>query len=243
MMMKTRLKAEINRMMAPLGMQVLPLSQSPRAESLFALLERHNIAPRTVFDIGVAEGTPWLYHAYPDAHYHLIDPTHESLPYMMQLSERLDAEVHNCAMGDIDAMQTIFVRKSIDESTLFEEIGKADVRDEYEVPIRRFDSLIADFDRPALVKIDVQGAELAVIRGMGERILEVDAFIIETSTIATIKSGPEFSELFSLMREKGHVVFDIAGLRRRPLDGALAQMDVVFVRDDSPLRADRRWAS
>ncbi|MBX7435576.1 FkbM family methyltransferase [Mycobacterium sp. Y57] len=242
-MIKARLKAEINRMVAPLGLQVLRLSQSPRPESLFNLLERHKIAPRTVFDIGVAEGTPWLYHAYPNAHYHLIDPTRESMPFMQQWAKHLDAEVHNCAMGDADTQQTIFVRKSIDESTLYEEIGKADVREKYEVPVRRFDSLIADFESPALAKIDVQGAEIAVIRGMGDRIHEIDVFIIETSTIATIKSGPELSELLSLMHDKDYVVFDIVGLRRRPLDGALAQMDVVFVRSDSSLRADRRWAS
>lgn len=29
----------------------------------------------------------------------------------------------------------------------------------------------------------------------------------------------------------------------RPLDGALAQLDVAFARDDGPLRADHRYAT
>jgi hypothetical protein len=36
-------------------------------------------------------------------------------------------------------------------------------------------------------------------------------------------------------------IYDIISLRRRPLDGALAQIDLVFVPDKSPLRSDHRW--
>lgn len=243
MTVKSFLKTEINRLMAPLGLQVLPVSQSPRCENLFALLSEHLIEPRTVFDIGVAEGTPWLYQAWPTAHYYLVDPTHESKPHMQRLKTRLDAEILNIALGEQESEQTVYVRPKIDESTLYEEVGEAEVATSYKVPVRRFDAVVSSFERPALAKIDVQGAEIDVIRGMGERISEIDVFIIETSTIATIKAGPEFAELFELMHEKGFVVFDITGLRRRPLDGALAQMDVVFVRQDSPLRADKRWAA
>jgi hypothetical protein len=38
-------------------------------------------------------------------------------------------------------------------------------------------------------------------------------------------------------------VADIIGLKRRPLDGATAQVDLLFVPETAPLRADRRWAS
>lgn len=241
--MRSRVKAGLNRLAAPLGVQVLPLGQSPRVETFFDLLVRHHLVPRTVFDIGVAEGTPWLYQAFPQAHYFLIDPTRESLPYMKRLQMRLDADILNLALGDTDSRQMMLVRDKIDESTLYEEIGRTDVvARRYEVDVRRFDSAIDGFERPALCKIDVQGAETAVIRGMGERVAEIDFFIIEASTIATQAASPEFAELFALMQLRGFVVFDIIGLRRRPLDGALAQMDVVFVREDSPLRADKRWA-
>jgi hypothetical protein len=45
------------------------------------------------------------------------------------------------------------------------------------------------------------------------------------------------------MGEHGFVVADIIGLKRRPLDGATAQLDLLFVPETAPLRADRRWAS
>ncbi|MEN3793297.1 hypothetical protein [Fulvimarina sp. MAC3] len=43
------------------------------------------------------------------------------------------------------------------------------------------------------------------------------------------------------MEEQGFVIYDISGMTRRPLDKTLAQVDVVFVREESALRTDRRW--
>jgi hypothetical protein len=110
------------------------------------------------------------------------------------------------------------------------------------VPLRRFDKLFGAFERPALCKIDVQGAEMMVLAGLGDRIAEIDVFIVETSTIATVKGGAEMAEVIGFMQARGFVVADIVGMKRRPLDGATAQVDLMFVRQDAPLRADRRWA-
>ena len=66
------------------------------------VLQRLGFEPATVFDIGVGFGTWSLYRAFPDAHYVLIDPTPESLPYMQKIAQRLEAEVHPVALGDHD---------------------------------------------------------------------------------------------------------------------------------------------
>ena len=58
------------------------------------------------------------------------------------------------------------IRADIQGSTLLEEVGPRDfLRFDY-VPMRRFDRLFTSFARPALCKIDVQGAELMVLEGM-----------------------------------------------------------------------------
>ena len=108
--------------------------------------------------------------------------------------------------------------------------------------MNRFDTLFPAIDRPALAKIDVQGAEMMVLRGMTGRLREIDALIVETSTIATVKGGAEVADVVCFMRDHGFVVADVLGLKRRPLDDATAQLDLLFVPKDSPLRADRRWA-
>lgn len=221
----------------------LARSPTPSWAASLALLKRAGLAPRTVFDIGVAFGTPELYRAFPDAHYMLVDPTPESVVYMNRIARRLDAEVFNLALGEEDGALEIEVRADLMGSTFYEEVGPARAVRRERVAVRRFDGLFGAFARPALAKIDVQGAELAVLRGMGSRIAELDAVLVETSTLATVKGGPELDELIAFMRGKGFVAFDVVGMARRPLDGALAQIDMLFVPQNSALRADRRWSA
>jgi FkbM family methyltransferase len=201
------------------------------------------LLPRTIFDVGVAFGTFELYREFPDAFYYLVDPTPESLRYMRQLSRQLDCKVLNVALSDHDGEMEIEVRADIQGSTFFEEVGPCEVLRRETVTVRRFDTVIGNFERPALAKIDVQGSELAVLDGMGQRIRDLDVIIAETSTLATIKGGPELYDLVAFMKARGFVAFDVLGYARRPLDHAMAQIDVLFVPDGSPLRHDRRWAA
>jgi FkbM family methyltransferase len=199
--------------------------------------------PATVFDIGVAFGTYDLYRAFPDAFYHLIDPTLESLHYMKRLACELRCDVHRVALGDRDGETTIEIRRDIQAATLCDDLTPREVMRRDTVPLRRFDTLIGRFDRPALCKIDVQGAELMVLQGMTGRISEIDVFVIETSTLSSLKQGVELHDIVHFMHGCGFHVADILSLVRRPLDGATAHVDLMFVPQASALRADRRWAA
>jgi len=214
----------------------------PSWEQSFRVLAHYGFHPRTVFDIGVAYGTYGLYRAFPDAYYHLIDPTPESLRYMNLLSRQLRCEIHQTALGHRNGEVEIEIRPDIQAATLLEDVGEREILRRDRVPMRRFDSLIDGIEQPALCKIDVQGAELMVLEGMTGRLDSIDALIVETSTIASLKDGPEVHDVVHFMHEHGFVVADIVGMARRPLDGATAQLDVLFVPEDSALRHDRRWA-
>jgi FkbM family methyltransferase len=196
----------------------------PSWEQSFRVLSHHGLRPATVFDIGVAYGTYELYRAFPDAHYHLIDPTRESLHHMRLLSRQLRCDIHAVALGNRDGETTIEIRPDIQAATLLEDVTPREIVRHDRVPLRRFDSLIGEIARPALAKIDVQGAELMVLEGMTGRMASMDAVV-------------------RFMHDHGFVVADIVGLTRRPLDGATAQLDLLFLPEqDSPVRRDRRWS-
>jgi hypothetical protein len=51
----------------------------------------------------------------------------------------------------------------------------------------------------------------------------------------------EVAEVLGFLRDRGFVLADVLGLKRRPLDCATAQLDLLFLPESSSLRADRRW--
>ena len=98
-------------------------------------------------------------------------------------------------------------------------------------------------DSADFIKIDVQGYELEVLRGGKETLTKAQAILIELSLIEINAGAPLLDEALSFMKAAGFVAYDILEIHRRPLDGAMNQIDVLFVREESLLRADKRhWA-
>jgi FkbM family methyltransferase len=207
-------------------------------------LTKFGLVPVTVFDIGVAFGTWELYKMYPEAHYHLIEPAKEGWPYMEKIQRYMKgrAELHFIALSDHDGMANFAIHKDLLGSSMMTDFNdKANVVRFDTVPMRRFDHMFPKFRTPALVKIDVQGAELMVLRGMEGVIDKVAAVIVETSTLSTVKDGPEVRDIISLMSEYDFVLADVMGMLRRPLDDMTAQLDLLFIPNNAGQRRNRQW--
>jgi hypothetical protein len=105
---------------------------------------------------------------------------------------------------------------------------------------RRLDSIITDLVGPTLLKIDTQGYELEVLKG-GLTILPlIDAIILEVAIIEINEGAPLLDEVLVYLKDIGFVTFDIVELHRRPLDKALNQIDILFIRENSSLLSDKR---
>ena len=107
------------------------------------------------------------------------------------------------------------------------------------------DRLIADtgFPSPDYIKLDLQGAELQCLEGATQCLKRAQAVQLEVSFLPFQQGMPLAADTLAFMKSKGFVCYDILALCPRPLDGSLAQGDFLFVREDSPLRSDSRWAS
>jgi FkbM family methyltransferase len=204
-----------------------------------------DVQPRVIFDIGVAFGTWELYKFYPEAFYHLIEPAEEARPYMEQIKRTLGGRcaLHMVALSDTEGTVPFQVLDDLLGSTMMPEetFSSAKVVRMEEVVTRRFDRLFEHVMQPALVKIDVQGAELMVLKGMTGVLDQIAAVIVEVSTISTIKNGPEVHEVMDFMYQHGFVLADVIGLLRRPLDGLTAQLDLMFIPATSRYRQNRQW--
>lgn len=236
-----RAKRIVNRLLEPAGHVIAHASAVPSFDRFAALLAKADLMPRTVIDVGVAYGTPWLYAAFPNAKFHLIDPTREALPFMNEWAAKLDADVHNVALGSETGTLRIRVRGTIEHATLLADVTSPEIVDDYEVKVERFDSLLNFMKRPVLCKIDVEGAEMMVLQGIGRKWDQIDAIILETSMNSLYSNGPEFGEVVSFFDSHSFAFYDFIGVKRRPYDEALHQLDAVFVPTISSLRI-KKWS-
>jgi hypothetical protein len=82
-----------------------------------------------------------------------------------------------------------------------------------------------------------------VLLGATETLGRTEMVILETSFFPFFEGGLEFQEVIARMHARGFVVYDIVEPLYRPLDGALAQADVVFVPAASSLRDEVAYAA
>ena len=67
--------------------------------------------------------------------------------------------------------------------------------------------------------------------------------LLEVSLFRLNGANPQLGDVVCAMRDRGYVVYDIYGGHLRPLDGALAQVDLAFVRDDGRFRTSHDYAT
>lgn len=97
------------------------------------------------------------------------------------------------------------------------------------------------FPQPGLIKLDVQGYELEVLRGGAQTLAGAEVVLMEVNLLPIYEGAPLLHETVAFMSDGGFRAYDICSAMRRPLDDALFQTDMIFVRHDSPIIASKRW--
>ena len=212
-------------------------------ESL-AQLKFTGFQPRTVIDVGVAHGTPTLYAAFPDAYYFLFEPVADWERDIQEVLKKIRGEYELCGLGETSATTTIFVPHGALGASLMHSGTSADDPHLRTVPVRTLDEVFAErkIEGPILLKTDCQGGDLAVIRGGREFIAKCDVIIMEAGMFRYwSRKTPDFAEMIIEMKSHGFVPYDFFDYLPRPHDGALGQLDVVFVKEDGAFRATHKW--
>jgi FkbM family methyltransferase len=126
-------------------------------------------------------------------------------------------------------------------SVLEEHISQASLTRFY--PMKTIDEIVRSrsIAAPDLLKLDVQGYELEVLKGAQSALGQLSVILAEINLIDIHKNVPLLDDIVIFMRDRGFVAYDICGLTRRPLDKALWQADFIFVPMESALRSDKRW--
>jgi len=233
-------RALAERLLARRGLEIRRAGKGPRRTlgEVLAHVTGLGLRPGAVIDVGVGYGTPELYAPFPTARHLLVEPLREYEPQLRPVAERIGAAVVYAAAGAEPGETTIHVHRAPTLSSIHD-AGRGDAAATVArtVPVVRVDELVRErgLPGPYVLKVDVEGAELEVVAGAEG--------LLETSLFRHLGENPELADVVAAMRERGFAPYDIYGGHLRPSDGALAQVDVAFVREDGRFRRDHAYAT
>jgi FkbM family methyltransferase len=249
--MLTAVKVAGKKLFGVLGLEVrkAQVGEVPRASMRGGLRQLAGLGfrPGTIVDVGVAYQTAELYEEFPGASIVLIEPLAEFEPFLRQICAAHKAQYVLAAAGAVAGTAMFNVHADqLDGSSLLKEVEGAAVDGvPRQVPVVTIDQVCAEKNAagPYLVKLDVQGAELQVLAGAERTLRETEVVILEATLFGTMIGGQQLYDLVTRMKEYGFVAYDIFGFLYRPLDNALAQADMIFVRENGPFRASHAFAT
>lgn len=227
----------VNSMLAPLGMRMVNARWGPRGEwAPFRRVRDLGFQPRQIVDAGAFRGfwTRECLAVFPDAQYFLVDPLPENAPYLQALAkEKPNCRVFHGGLGEEAATRTFFrdgMRSSLLKSDVFKQ------PQQLSIDIRTLDSFLdsADLQPPDIIKADVQGYELQVLRGARRCLESAKLVLLEVSFREFYVGNPMAHDVIAQLSDWGFGILDICTYHVDGRNGELLQSDLLFCRKASP---------
>jgi len=146
--------------------------QVPRNSKVGCLAVLHNqgFSPSTVIDVGAQVGTDALYKIFPNATHIMIEPVEENKEALLEVASTLEQAQIIIAAASYKSGETYL---SVSKNIKYSHIVEDDNSKENNSELRKINCIAIDDLRnarslksPFLVKIDIDGEELNVLKGM-----------------------------------------------------------------------------
>lgn len=203
--------------------------RGPFKDQTLSILRERGVPVGTVIDVGVLYGTPELTKVWPDCKDMLFEPVAEFAEKIGHHYRHFPHELHTVAVGDETGTIGLKVRTVVDSmeishSSMTDETPGADINIR-SVPKIRLDDFLPGrgLAEPYLLKIDIDGHELQVLKGAEETLKKCSIVIIECQVSQIVQR-------IAAVQAAGFALFDLS----EPCyyDKVLWQCDAVFVRKD-----------
>jgi FkbM family methyltransferase len=205
-------------------------------------------APRGIIDVGANRGdwTRMALQMFPDARVIMIEPQVEMVaPLEALCREKSNVSVVKAGAGSEPGqlLQTIWEDLAGSSFLPPEDVTLQKKGRQRLTPVVTIDSVLAEHSgfQPDFVKLDIQGFELKALAGATSIFGRTELLILEASLFAFTAGQPTAREVITFMGDRGYEIYDLPGFLRRPLDGALGQMDIAFVKRSGFFRKSNQW--
>ncbi len=236
-----------NVLLAGVGLELVRRGKMS-TEGLLARAAAQGLDVRTVIDVGAAFGdsSESCSRAFPQARYVLVEPLEEYELFLRRQASALPHATYvRAAAAETGGTLTLHVHTDLVGTSRFVEVGEDLETSSREVRSVTVDNLRAEFDLkpPYLLKVDVQGGELLVLEGARSVLADAALVILEVSFFPFFDGGATFPDVVAWTREHGLAVYDVTNPLYRPIDNALAQVDLCCVPEGSSLRRTVAFAT
>ncbi len=217
----------------------------PEIPASLERLARNGFTPGLVFDVGAFRGdfATTALAVWPEARIACFEPLRHGRAEIAKLQVRFaNIDLHATLVGAVEK-DHVEMHVADTSSSLLRDADNAGFPVEHfpQTTLDRTISTIYGGRAPELLKLDVQGFELEVLKGCTASIDRVRVVLTELSLLDLHENVPLLHEIVGWLAERGFVAYDICGQTRRPLDNALWQADMIFVRKDDPLRRNKGY--
>lgn len=227
-----RIRGHIKRIAEAAGLSVAAFR--PLAHDPFAAQKALCPRPRLIFDVGAYLGdvTQKYVEIFPSANVVAFEPFPASAAVTRQrFAEHPKVEVCELAIGEQSGRRTLHANQHAATNSLLAQTADSpavQAGSQIQVECRRLDDLA---DNPDILKLDVQGGELGVVRGGRAKLLSGQVKVIFTEVWFDVDyvGAPLFHELAAELADCGYALHGLYDLKHRG-DGRLWFADALFVR-------------
>jgi FkbM family methyltransferase len=197
--------------------------------SVLKNLVSHGLKINIVYDIGAHKGRWTKQHAslLPNANFYLFEANKEH-------AEKLKSRGYRTFIGVLssDGEPAKFYKKAGTGDSLYRENTPAYSEDSFEVVTTRTLSQVAiseNLPKPDFIKLDVQGAEIDILKGAGELLDSCSLLLAECPIVPYNLGAPELNEYLTYFKSKGFSPLRIT--EQHSNKGSLLQIDILFLKN------------
>jgi FkbM family methyltransferase len=238
------LKKIIHAILNRFGYEVYRKSKSARNALIRKWQFLGNLQIKTIIDVGANEGqfADEILNIFPQAEIYSFEPLkdcYQKLESKFKNHKRI--HTNNFALGERNG-EIVFQRSSASPSSSILQMSRlhknlfpytADLYEE-KVNLKRLDEVLSadQLEAGVLLKIDVQGAEMQVIKGADKILKNVDIIISEVSYASLYENQPLAKEIIYLLESFGFKYIGNLEQFNSPSTKAPLFADAIFVNNE-----------